>query len=71
VKKPDPLKEGDALLQAHCPACDQPFLVGQSTIAVALGPGDNVEAQWNCRTGKPYAAVLSIIHWTCSEDCYL
>lgn len=49
-----------------CTACKQPMAEGQYTTLVALGPGDNGEAQARARAGRPYNAVAVEVHWTCA-----
>lgn len=49
-----------------CPACDKPFLPGDYTALVTLGPGDNPEEQAKARAGKAYTAVAAEIHWACA-----
>ena len=50
-----------------CPACKPPFKEGDYTTLIALGPGDDPEAQERCRSGRPYNAVAVEVHWDCSE----
>ena len=50
----------------ECPACGKPFVEGDFTTLVALGPGDDEEAQQKAREGRPYNAVASEIHWACA-----
>lgn len=50
-----------------CPACDKPFVAGDYTTLVALGPGDDPEAQQAAREGRAYNAVAVEIHYTCSD----
>lgn len=50
----------------QCPACNQPFLAGQFTTLVMLGPGDDLEAQERAREGRTYNAVAQEVHWTCA-----
>lgn len=49
-----------------CPACRQPFKEGDYTVLVALGPGDDAEAQEKARHGAYYNAVSVEVHWTCA-----
>lgn len=50
----------------ECPACGVPFRAGDYTTLVALGPGDDEEAQARCREGRPYNAVAQEVHWQCA-----
>ncbi len=49
-----------------CPACHQPFVVGDFTALVPLGPGADLEAQMRARAGLPYTAVAVEVHWDCA-----
>jgi hypothetical protein len=49
-----------------CPACHKPFAPGDYTMLVALGPGDDPEAQEKCRDGRFYNAVALEVHWACA-----
>jgi len=48
-----------------CPACQKPFKEGDYTTLIAIGPGDDEEAQERCREGRPYNAVAVEAHYTC------
>lgn len=61
-----PKKEDSPSLGKACPACDKPFVVGDYTTLVALGPGDDPESQMKCVLGRPYNAVALEIHYTCA-----
>jgi hypothetical protein len=50
----------------ECPACRQPFAVGDYTTLIALGPGDDPDAQERARDGRPYNAVAAEVHWACA-----
>lgn len=49
-----------------CPACKIPFKKGDYTTLVALGPGDDPEAQTRAREGRPYNAVAIEVHYACA-----
>lgn len=49
-----------------CPACHTSFVEGDYTTLIALGPGSDEESQERARTGRPYNAVASEVHWTCA-----
>jgi hypothetical protein len=50
----------------ECPACHKPFVAGDYTTLIALGPGNDPEQQARARAGRPYNAVAVEIHWTCA-----
>ncbi len=50
----------------ECPACQQPFKIGDYTTLIGLGPGDNPEAQERCKAGRPYNAVAAEVHYACA-----
>ncbi len=50
----------------ECPACQVPFKEGDYTTLIALGPGDNEEAQEKARSGGFYNAVAVEVHWACA-----
>jgi hypothetical protein len=51
-----------------CPACHVPFVVGDYTTIVALGPGADPEAQERRDQGRAYNAVAVEVHWACSSQ---
>lgn len=52
----------------ECLACHQPFVAGDYTTLVTLGPGDNEDAQQRRDQGRPYNAIALEIHWACSTQ---
>jgi len=51
----------------NCPACHKPFQAGDFTTLIALGPGDDPEAQEKARSGIGfYNAVAVEVHWACA-----
>ena len=48
-----------------CPACTIPFLPGDYTALVAIGPGDDPESRDRARAGRSYTAVAVEVHWAC------
>ena len=48
-----------------CPACNQPFKIGDYTGLISIGPGEDPEEQEKCREGRPYYAVAKEAHWAC------
>lgn len=53
-----------------CPACQQPFVTGDYTRLVPLGPGANPEAQQRSREGRAYNAVAVEVHDACAAEEY-
>jgi hypothetical protein len=45
-----------------CLACGKPFLDGEHSVLVVLGPGDDEEAQVKCANNRYYNAVAVQIH---------
>lgn len=50
----------------ECPACGIPFKPGDWTTLIALGPGDDPEAQERAKMGRPYNAIALEVHWSCA-----
>ncbi len=48
-----------------CPACRDPFIAGDYTTIVPLGPGDDPESRERARAGRVYNAVAVEAHWSC------
>ena len=51
-----------------CPACRVPFVEGDFTTLVLLGPGDDQEGRKRRDQGRPYNAVGLEVHWECSAQ---
>lgn len=51
-----------------CPACQVPFVEGDYTTLVALGPGGDEEEQGKAKAGRAYNAVAVEVHWNCSGE---
>ena len=49
-----------------CPACGEPFVVGDYTALITLGPGQDPEQRERAREGRAYNAVAQEIHWACA-----
>lgn len=49
-----------------CPACNEPFQVGDYVTIVALGPGADPEEQARAWARKPYSAIGLEVHWACA-----
>jgi hypothetical protein len=67
MRKFGPKSEDHPSVGRECPACHKVFAAGDFTTLVALGPGDDPEAQERAREGRVYNAVAVEVHWTCSE----
>ena len=52
----------------ECRACGKPFMPGDFTTLVVLGPGDDEEARKRRDEGRPYNAVGIEVHWDCSME---
>jgi len=48
-----------------CAGCSKPFVAGDVTTIVAIGPGDDPEQQQRARQGKVYNAVGAVAHYAC------
>lgn len=51
---------------ALCPACNVPFVGGDYTTLISLGPGASVESRQRAHEGRPYNAVAVEVHWGCA-----
>lgn len=49
-----------------CRACGAVFKAGDYTTLIALGPGDDKEAQDKAARGGFYNAVAIEVHWACA-----
>lgn len=49
-----------------CSACGKPFVEGDYSTLIALGPGDDPEARQLCRAGRPYHAIAEEVHLACA-----
>ena len=50
-----------------CAACKKPFVAGDFTTLIPLGPGNNPESQRLAREGSAYNAVAVEIHVSCAD----
>lgn len=66
LRKFGPKQAGHPSVGTPCPACHDPFDVGDYTTLVTLGPGNDPEAQERARQGRPYNAVAVEVHYTCA-----
>lgn len=48
-----------------CPACQRPFVAGDFTALVPLGPGEDEENRAKAAEGRPYTAVAVEVHYAC------
>jgi hypothetical protein len=62
-----PLKLGHPLIGEICLACQKPFVAGDVTTLIALGPGDDPEAREKAKKRLPYSAVAVPVHWDCVD----
>lgn len=51
-----------------CQACKKPFIVGDYTTLVPLGPGDDPDEQRKAKDGQPYNAVAVEVHYSCAGE---
>lgn len=57
-----PLVLGDK----ECPGCHEQFEEGQLVTLIAIGPGDDADAQEKAREGRIYNAIAMPVHWICA-----
>ena len=50
-----------------CPACKQAFKVGDITVLVPIGPGDNEESRERMKAGRVYNSVAVLVHADCVD----
>lgn len=55
-----------ALDALPCAACKVPFVAGDVTALVPLGPGDSAEGRERAREGRAYNATAALVHWACA-----
>jgi hypothetical protein len=65
-----PKADGHPSIGRECPACRVPFVEGDYTTLVPLGPGDDEEARERRDEGRAYNAVAAEIHWDCAGNEY-
>lgn len=61
-----PLPEGSPQLRQECPACKEPFRVGDYVTLVPLGPGYDPEQRRLAAEGRPYESVALEVHFECA-----
>lgn len=66
LRKFGPMSTNHPSVGKVCSACSKAFKEGDYTTLVALGPGDDTEAQEKCSQGRPYNAVAVEVHYSCA-----
>ena len=66
LRKIGPMSAED-LPSRPCYACRKPFVAGDFSTLLALGPGNSKEARRRSKEGRPYNAICAVLHWECSE----
>ena len=66
LRKFGPKTSGHFSVGELCPACQDPFAVGDFTALIPLGPGEDAEQQRTAREGRAYDAVAVEVHWACA-----
>jgi len=62
-----PKAEDHPSIGMACVACGVPFVAGDFTVGIPLGPGrGDVEKREKCRQGGWYNAVAVEVHWACA-----
>ena len=61
-----PKPKDDFSIGKLCPACSALFKEGDYTTLIALGPGDDPEAQKLARECRSYNAVVVEVHYKCA-----
>ena len=67
MQKIGPKKGDHPSVGELCPACKVAFKEGDYTTLVALGPGDDPEAQQLAKEGMEYSAVALEVHYDCAD----
>lgn len=49
-----------------CAACREPFVAGDYTTLIPLGPGKSPNARAAAAAGRSYNAVAVEVHWECA-----
>lgn len=66
IRKFGPKTSDHPSIGTECPACDEPFVAGDYTTLIALGPGNDTEAREKARNGGFYNAVAVEVHYACA-----
>lgn len=61
-----PKQPGHPSVGEQCPACHRPFVAGDYTTLVELGPGDDPEQRAKASAGGVYTAVALEVHYACA-----
>ena len=61
-----PADSADPIGSSVCPACKKPFLKGDYTTLMSIGPGDSKEGRKRAREGQAYTAIAVKVHWACA-----
>jgi hypothetical protein len=61
-----PKTKDDPAVGKPCPACHEPFRIGDFTTVIELGPGADPEEQRKALDGHAYNAVAIEVHWACA-----
>lgn len=59
-----PLSKGHPLVGSKCPLCGRPFVAGQVTAPLEIGPAGEEDARKK-RDGRPYTAACDVVHRDC------
>lgn len=65
-RKFGPKAEDHPSVGEPCPACHSPFVAGDFTALVALGPGNDPDARERAVAGRSHNAVAVEVHWACA-----
>lgn len=68
MRKFGPKKADHPSIGELCSACKKPFVTGDYTTLVVLGPGDDPEEQAKRDAGRVYNGIAAEIHWACSTQ---
>ncbi len=66
IRKFGPKDPHHPSIGVKCLACHEPFIEGDYTTLVSLGPGGDPEEQKKARNGRHYNSVGVEIHYTCA-----
>ncbi len=67
MRKFGPKKADHHSVGKPCPACSKPFVEGDFTTLIVLGPGDSEERRERAKAGRAYNAVAVEIHFDCAD----
>lgn len=67
-RKFGPKTAGSPSIGEKCIACHVPFVEGDFTTLVAIGPGDDPEEQAKSKAHLPYNAVAVEVHFDCAGE---